>query len=298
MDMSVAHGSVVVGVDGSEPSSAALDWAVRYAAREGRPLTVVHACGLPGAMDDFEDIVASERGLMSVGRAIAREAVYDARLADGTVGVESVVTMGSPATVLVEASESAAVVVMGARGRGTVASALLGSVSAVVTREAHCPVVVVRSLADRSEKPVVVGIDGTPASTAAVEFAFRTASADRVPLTLLHATWDLRTQASSVLDTRSYAEKIDLNEEEERLVSETVAGLCEQYPDVTVTERYRRGDPVKELVAASRDASVVVVGSRGRRPLTVTLLGSVSRGVVERAECPVAIVRPVPVGTA
>ena len=296
MDMSVVHGSVVVGVDGSEAAAAALDWAVRQAALEGRPLSVVHACGVPGAMQDFEDIVANERGLKSVGRSIAREAVRDARLTDPTIGVESVVTMGHPETVLVEASESADLLVVGARGRGTVASALLGSVSATVARESHCPVVVVRELDEPPEgedhRPVVVGVDGTPVSSAAVELAFRMASVRRAPLTLLHATWDLREQASSVLDLRTFAEKVNLREEEERLVAETVAGLCEKYPDVAVTETYRRGEPVRRLVEASRDASLLVVGSRGRRLLATTLRGSVSRGVAERAYCPVAVVRP------
>lgn len=297
MDMSVVHGSIVVGVDGSEPAAAALDWAIRQAAAERRPLTVVHACGVPGAMQDFEDIVANERGLRSVGRSIAREAVEDVRLADSTVAVESVVTMGHPETVLVEASESADVLVVGARGRGTVASALLGSVSAVVARESVCPVVIVREFEepdDDEEGPrrVVCGVDGSPVSTAAVEFAFRMASVRRAPLTLLHATWDRREQASSLIDLRTYAEKVNLNEREERLVSETVAGLCEKYPDVAVTESYRRGEPVRQLVEASRDASLLVVGTRSRRLLATTLLGSVSRGVSERAYCPVAVVRP------
>jgi nucleotide-binding universal stress UspA family protein len=296
MDMSVVHGSVVVGVDGSEPAAAALDWAARQASLENRQLAVVHGCGLPGAMHDFEDIVANERGLKSVGRSIVREAVQDVRLADPTIGVESVVTMGHPERVLLEASESADMLVLGARGRGTVASALLGSVSAVVARESMCPVVVVRAFDERDEldepRRVVVGVDGTPVSTAAVEFAFRMASVRGAPLTLLHATWDLREQASALIDLRSYAEKVNLSEEEERLVSETVAGLCEKYPDVPVTECYRRGEPVRQLVDASRDASLVVVGTRGRRLLATTLLGSVSRGVVERAYCPVAVVRP------
>jgi len=295
MDMSVVHGTVVVGVDGSEPAAAALDWAVRQAALEDRQLTVVHACGVPGVMQDFEDIVANERGLRSVGRSIAREAVADARLEDSTVAVDSIVTMGHPETVLLEASETADMLVVGARGRGTVASALLGSVSATLARESHSPVVVVRSFdeaTDRYERPVVVGVDGTPVSSAAVEFAFRMASLRQAPLTLLHATWDLREQAASVIDVRTYRDKVNLSEEEERLVAETVAGLCEKYPDVTVTETYRRGDPVRQLVEASRDAALVVVGSRGRRLLATTLLGSVSRGVVERAYCPVAVVRP------
>ncbi|HEX6249055.1 MAG TPA: universal stress protein [Nocardioidaceae bacterium] len=296
MDMSVVHGSIAVGVDGSAAASAALDWAVRQAALENRPLTVVHACGLPGAMQDFEDIVANERGLRSVGRSIAREAVEQVRATDRTVGVESHVTMGHPETVLVEASETADMVVVGARGRGTVASALLGSVSAAVARESMCPVVVVRDFVDAPRefdtRPVVVGVDGTPASTAAVEFAFRMASERDAPLTLLHATWDLREQVSPVLDLRSYAERVNLSEEEERLVAETVAGLCEKYPDVGVTETYLRGEPVRRLVEASREAALVVVGTRGRRLLATTLLGSVSRGVAERAYSPVAVVRP------
>lgn len=291
MEMSLVRDSVVVGVDGSRSSEAALSWAVRQAARESRPLTVLHACGLPGAMEDFEDIVASERGLMSVGRSIAREAVAAARRADPALAVEPVVVMGSPATVLVEASEDAAALVVGARGRGAVASALLGSVSAVVTREAYCPVVVVRGFTETPDRPVVVGVDGTPLSTAAVEFGFRRAATERVPLTILHATWDLRTRAATVLDTQSYQARINLSEREERLVAETVAGLCEKYPDVTVTELYRRGDPVKQLVEASRNASLVVVGSRGRGNVSAALRGSVSRGVVERAESPVAVVR-------
>lgn len=295
--MSVVRGSIVVGVDGSEPAAAALDWAVREASRQNRPLTVVHACGVPGAMQDFEDIVANERGLRSVGRSIARDAVAEVRHAESTIGVESVVTMGHPETVLVEASESADMVVLGARGRGTVASALLGSVSAVLARESVSPVVVVREFeqepaADDEPLPVVVGVDGTAVSTSAVEFAFRMASVRRAPLTVLHATWDLREKASSLVDLRSYSAKVNLSEDEERLVAETVAGLCEKYPDVAVTETYRRGDPVRQLVEASRSACLVVVGTRGRRLLATTLLGSVSRGVVERAYCPVAVVRP------
>ena len=293
MDMSVVQGSVVVAADGSTAAAAALGWGARFAAREGRPLVVVHACGQPGAMDDFEDIVASERGLLSVGRAIAREAVHTARLTDPTLTVDSVVTMGAPADVLLEAAESAAAVVMGARGRGAVASALLGSVSSVVIRQARSPVVVVRRPAATYDAPVVVGVDGTPASTAAVEFAFRRASTEAVPVIVLHATWDLRTRASAILETMSYADRVNLSEEEERLVAETVAGLCERYPDVHVTELYRRGQPVEELVAAARNASLVVVGSRGRPMLTSAILGSVGRGVVERAACPVAVVRPV-----
>ena len=291
MDMSVVHGSVVVGVDGSAASGAALDWAVRFATLESRPLTVVHACGLPGTMAGFEGAETAEREMLTVGRSLAREAERAARSAAPGV-VSTIVVMGSPGTVLVEASETAAAVVVGARGRGAVASALLGSVSGQVAREAHCPVVVARSDARADRGPVLVGVDGTPASAAAVEFGFHQAAARAALLTVLHVSTQLRDRSSSALDTMSYAERIELSDVQERMVAETVAGLVEKYPDVAVTEVYRRGDAARRLVEASRDASLVVVGSRGRRLLSSTLLGSVSRVVVERAECPVAVVRP------
>jgi nucleotide-binding universal stress UspA family protein len=293
MDLSVVHGSVVVGVDGSAASNAALTWARRQALLDGRPLSVLHACGLPAATGGFQDVTVTERGLVSVGRSIAREAVQRVRSANASVAVRTVVTMGNPATALVEASELADMLVVGARGRGSVSSALLGSVSAVVAREAQCPVVVVRGEpATDAVLPVVVGVDGTQASSAALELAFRMASVRRASLTLLHATRDPRERDSSAGGLVNHAAKVDLDEEQERLVAEAVTSLCEKFPDVLVTETYVRGDPVRTLVAASRGASLVVVGSRGRRLLTTSLLGSVSRGVVERAACPVAVARP------
>ena len=78
MDMSVVHGTVVVGVDGSEAGSAALLWAVRAAALEGRGLTVVHATGFAGAMDDLEDVLASGCS-RSAGRSSARRCGRRAR---------------------------------------------------------------------------------------------------------------------------------------------------------------------------------------------------------------------------
>ena len=290
--MSVVRGTVVVGVDGSPASAAAVAWAARDAEHEGRRISVVHACGLPGALGDVDDIVVAERGVLTAGRALARAAVVEIRVAGGGVAAEEVVTIGDPTNVLVQASETAALLVVGARGRGSVASALLGSVSAAVARHAHCPVVVVRDVPALRDRPVVAGVDGTATPASAVEFAFHRASSERVPLTLLHATQELRSRPSADQATLCHADRVNLSEEEELLVAETVAGLSEKYPDVTVTELYRRGDPTSQLVEASGNASLVVVGSRGRGTLRSTLLGSVSRAVAEKALCPVAVVRP------
>jgi nucleotide-binding universal stress UspA family protein len=286
MDLSVVRGSVAVGVDGSEESWRALEWAVGHATAEGRALSVVHACGLAGPGTGSEDL----------GRAVAREAVERVRASASTLGVRSVVTMGSPVSVLLEASEVADLLVVGARGRGSVSRALLGSVSAAAARQAQCPVVVVRAPSASAEGPlpVVVGVDGTPVSTSAVELGFAIASLQRAPLTLVHATGDVPESAARA--GRSYTDKVNLSADQERLVAETVTGLSEKYPDVPVTETYLQGPPVRRLVEVSRSAGLVVVGARGRRhgpvPLQHPPVRSVSGDVVERAACPVAVVRP------
>lgn len=292
MDMSVAHGSVVVGVDGSPDSALALAWAVRQAARDLRHVTLVHACGVPGPMDGFEDLVAAEEGRRAAGRAIVRKAHDQLRATRGRVGVESLVAAGHPEVVLSEASETAAMVVVGARGRSAVGRSLLGKVSTELAHEAHCPVVVVREATALDEGPVVLGVDGTPASTAAIEFAFHLASTRRLPLIVMHATWDREERDASVIATRSYAAMVDRLEQEGMLLADVIASVAEKYPDVTVTEDFRSGDPVRHLVGASERASVVVVGIRARGRFHTNLRTSVSHAVAERAECPVVVVRP------
>ena len=295
MDTSDVHGSVVIGVDGSGSSDVAVAWAVRHAAQAGRPLVVLHAAGYPGLFSRIEDLLATEHGLMSIGSGIVAVAADRARELEPRVSVHTKVTLGDPPHVLTEAAESASLVVVGARGRSPVAALLLGSVSLSLITRVHCPVVVVRAgtdLSDDGVRAIVVGVDGTRASKTAVEFAFRQASYDGVPLTIAHATWDPLPFAAAMEQALTQAEKEDLLEREELPVAETIAGLSEKYPDVLVDQVYRNGDPAKILADLSLDASLVVVGSRGHRVPITTLIGSVGRRLVEHAQCPVAIVSP------
>ena len=137
-----------------------------------------------------------------------------------------------------------------------------------------------------------MGVDGTRASTTAVEFAFRQASYDGVPLTVAHTTWDPLPFSAAMEEAFTHAEKQDLLEREALPVAETIAGLSEKYPDVLVDQVYRNGDPAKILAELSLEASLVVVGSRGYRAPITTLIGSVGRRLVEHAQCPVAVVSP------
>ncbi|WP_405109697.1 universal stress protein [Micromonospora sp. NBC_01405] len=139
-----ADGPVVVGVDGSEFSTEAIEFAFDEAARRGVPLVAVHAWLYPTPLGpgdilplvyDLEAFAAEEE------RALAESvAGFAARYPD--VPVQQRLMRGSPAGVLVEESKTAQLVVVGARGRGALAGLLLGSVSHAVLQHAHAPVAI------------------------------------------------------------------------------------------------------------------------------------------------------------
>ncbi|WP_046734546.1 universal stress protein [Streptomyces humi] len=144
MDREVAAPRVVVGVDGSASSYGALRWAVRYAGLVGGAVEAVTVWELPGLYGWSGPAVD-----MDVDQEEARDRMRQ-ELTEvlGAQGAESVTTHlvhGNAADVLLRAAEGAEVLVVGSRGRGGFARALLGSVSTHVTQHADCPVVIVRS---------------------------------------------------------------------------------------------------------------------------------------------------------
>ena len=200
--------------------------------------------------------------------------------------------LGNAHDVLLDSAVGAHLLVVGSRGRGSVASLLLGSVSVDVSAHAPCPVVVVRPENDRARfgpfvGRIVVGVDGSDASMAALDFAFELASTEFKPLAIVHA-WGA---AGVYRDLMSYEVRLETAEEHELQVAESIAGYAEKYPDVLVTQHQDEEDPSRTLVAASEDADTVVVGSRGRGDAKAVVFGSVSRFVVEHAHCPVIVVR-------
>ena len=198
----------------------------------------------------------------------------------------------SVAAVLIEASTSARLLVVGSRGRGGFTGLLLGSVSVTVAAHAHCPVVVVRTRRadDSSVRPVVVGVDGSPTSTSAVDHAFDQASRLGLPLVAVHA-WELPTLFGPVPPWLP-EEVEEIRMAEKAVLSESLAGHMERYPDVNVTSMVHRGGPAHVILAAAEDAELLVVGSRGLGGFRGLLLGSVSQAVLHHATCPVAVVHP------
>lgn len=284
--------TVVVGVDGSEPARRAVRWASREAVRRGLPLRVVTAfewmrgqpIGQIGLGESYRDI------MLGVARRQLAEAVRVAEEEQPALEVQSQLVVGFPIPVLTAEAQRAELVVIGDRGLGGVAGLLVGSVAVALAAHGECPVVVVRGEAETPDPdaPVVVGVDGSPTSEAALAFAFEAAAARKVPLVAVHTWWDLLVDPTMapLLDWDA------IEDDEREVLAERLAGWGEKYPDVRVQRLVTRDHPSRALVEQSLRAQLVVVGSRGRGGVAGLVLGSVSHAVLHRAHCPVAVVRP------
>ena len=283
---------VVVGVDASAHGRLALTWAVEEAVRRHRPLHLLHAgarvpatdSGSQSGSDSRSDSAVSLSPLLAQAAARARDLAPD-------LEVTAELSEDSASAALLAASTSAFSVVVGSRGRGALVGAVLGTTSAAVAAGAACPVVVVRRPARvEPERPrVVVGVDGSELSTAAVGYAFAQAALRGVPLTVVHAC-PARGGGGYVPPWRSDDPAATVASEH-AATAEEVAGWSTEYPDVRVRRHVLRADPVNALVDHSRGAELLVVGSRGFGGVSGRLVGSVSQGVLSRAHCPVAVVR-------
>ena len=288
---------VVVGVDGSDSALQATRWAARSAALRELPLHIVHACVLPPI--NHPTTAASQArwidSLTENGQHIITEAVHVARVAAPHIEIATFHDVGTAAEVLIEKSADAQSVVLGSRGLGGFEGMLVGSVAVALAAHGHGPVIVVRGLGDRpprTDGPVVVGVDGSPASEAAIGYAFEEASMCAAPLIAVHTWLDIAfVRAWTALPWDSDWQ--DVVDDETVLLAERLAGWQEKYPDVEVTRTVARDRPVRALTEAAQDARLIVVGSRGRGAVMGMGLGSTSQALLHTAPCPVAVVRPV-----
>jgi nucleotide-binding universal stress UspA family protein len=275
------NSAVVVGVDGSEASWAALDWAIAYA--KERRLTVTVLAGVvtvPG--EEMFGGVMQER--IDDTEKTMREAVRRCRLAGvEATGMTSVVPA---AQALLTASEDAVALVVGVTGRGRIGATLWGSVTRHVTRHAEVPVVVVREPVDPEATRVVAAVDGTPVGNDVLGFALDVASRHGGNAEMLHAV-------DGPGSWRSWTEKVDEEQAArdaavDRLVAELGAGWREKYPDVTLATSVVHEDAADALVGASDGAALLVLGAHGHHGVK-RHLGSVTQAVVRQARCPVAV---------
>ncbi|MDL2081468.1 universal stress protein [Streptomyces sp. GXMU-J15] len=287
-------GLVVVGVDGSASSLAAVETAAREARWRGAGLRVVHAFLWPAMHVPLgpSPLGPPEGGVRNMVEDLVAEAVARARKTAPEVEVSHTVVTGEPLTVLEAQSRAAELVVVGSRGMGGFVGLLVGSTAVHLASHGGCPVLVVRETGD-ANGPVVVGVDGSPKGEAAIDFAFAEAAQRGTGLLALHAwtTWNAPLPAPPDPNQPYASPRGELQATEERLLAEALAGHRERYPDVQVEQRLIHGPTREALIEASRTAQLLVVGARGRGGFTGLLLGSVSQAALHHAECPVAVVR-------
>ncbi|NVI89895.1 universal stress protein [Actinomadura sp. BRA 177] len=271
---------IVVGYDGSENGIRALDWAAEEARTRGLPMTVIHV---------FEVFVGGPVAMPLVDlRSLAQETldggVDHVRKEASDVPVQGVLVQGQAAAKLIEAGKTAAMIVLGPRGLGGFAGLVLGSVSAQVVAHAPCPVVIARGDLDTPGR-VVVGVDGSPISRAALALAFAEAELHGSSVHAV-AAWE----SVPVDDLPPLADEAGMRKAATTRLDQLMIPLRELHPGVDAQAEIVVGPPREVLLDAARDARLLVVGSRGLGGFRGLLLGSVSQALVQHAPCPVAVV--------
>lgn len=298
MNNVVTAGRVVVGTDTSDAARAAVDWAAARAADLGIPLLIMLAVAPSpggGVVPGQPDAAVASPFLERLREAAQQAADTERSRLLGVhpkLVVETAVVIAEPSYPLASATKDAEIVVVGARGYSApLKTTALGGTSDAVATHAHGPVAVIPEYAVRhpahADGPVVVGVDDSEESLAAIAWAAAEAARRSVPLVAVHAwrAWPWLTETLvgwSVTDA-------NLGMGLEQMVKDLVTPYLAEGQQFET--RVSIGHPAVKLLEASADASVVVIGSRGRGGLVGMLLGSTSREVMRQASSPVVVVR-------
>ncbi|TDT80431.1 nucleotide-binding universal stress UspA family protein [Arthrobacter sp. AG258] len=274
---------IAVGTNDSAQSQAAVLWAARRAHDAKLPLVILHVVDDRWIAEPYPWFGT----LQHAGEELLKTAA--ARL-EGSVPITPATEMltGSVGGSLAKYSKKASMMVIGS-GSGHLGGTLADRALQVATA-AKVPVAVIGTQDLEGRTGVVVGVDGSAESTQAVAFAAAEADRNGDELTVVYAVNVPNPVVDAGLTPGALA---DLIVDEERVVlSETVAGLKEDYPDLTVHQRLVSDKgPVDALVDAAAGARLLVVGSRGRGSFKRLLLGSTAHGVLKHLPCPTIITR-------
>ncbi|MFE6828457.1 universal stress protein [Streptomyces sp. NPDC057690] len=268
---------IVVGVDGSLISVRALDWAAGEAVRRGAVLRVLYA------------VPDRDEAAPVLGHSVSRTRARHPELL-----VETVATEGGAVRALARESADAELTVVGTRGLGTLTGSALGSVSARLAALAQGPLLVVRGDHPCDDgRPVLLGLaDDTDVRAAA--YAFQEAGRRGARLLVLHS-WShrhLTPELPSLVTTRSPGQERPARRAraEEAVPRYALTELEDRYPEVMVESHTVRAAPAGELLTASQDAGVVVIGAHRRTGVLGPRLGPVVHTLLHRAHCPVVVV--------
>ncbi len=294
MSTDTAHQGILVAVDGSPYSDAAVQWAAGEASMRNEQLSIVTVVSpmiggwwgvgagapLPEDFGQWQEKQAQE--VIDDAVRIARQSAAGAELR-----ISTEIPFAPLVPTLIDMTKQVHMIVVGCRGQGAFSRAVLGSVSTALVHHAHCPVAVLHgpAPAERAHAPIVLGVDGSPASERATALAFEEASFRKAELVALHAWSDADWPEVAPIPWPAFS----ATAEEE--LAERLAGWQERYPDVVVRRVVVRDHPAQNLLAESESAQLAVVGSHGRGGFAGMLLGSVSSAVVHAIHTPIIVVR-------
>lgn len=273
-------GVIVVGVDGSTPSRRAVEWGVRRAASTGSDVLLVHV------VDDDPNALRSIGGGRSDARRFVEREVEHAGSLDRGVTVRGELRVGSPMRELSAAAAGAELVVVGTHKTGFVHGKVFGSRSLQLAGGSSVPVAVIPESPVNARHGIVAGVDESPASAAAIEFAAAEARHTRQPLTLLRA-WGW---AEGIRDKPDPQQRLH-DDRSDAVAQGLLATAALSAGDNTVA--YRRvvhRPPAEALTAAAASAALLVLGSSRRSGPERMMLGSVSHDVLLNIAGPTIIV--------
>lgn len=281
---------VVAGVDGSEESLLAAEWAAMEAQRHGLPLRMVSAPAVAPRMHGYQAAPATVAGALHDVSALALGTAV-ARAAEVAPGLEIAtdVVSGPPAVAVAGSGSDAAMLVVGACGAGGFAAMVLGSVSRYAAIRATCPVIVVRQENTAVHQAVAVGIRDPEDASDALTFAFEEAAARHAELVVIHAWhWTMpspegQADPGDVLQASAQLEQAPAGTA--RRLSAALDIWCRKYPGVRVRYEIVRGHPGRVLADYSSRTDLVVIGRHGRAGI-----GSVLHPLLNHARGPVAVV--------
>ncbi|MFE9311874.1 universal stress protein [Streptomyces sp. NPDC088353] len=293
---------VIVGVDGSAESLAAVEWAAREAVRRDRPLRMVHARNWTPRQTESEPANTEQRQLarrtLRQAEEHIRGSVPDVRLTDEQVE-------GPATAALLKATEQAELLVLGSRGLSGFTGVLVGSVAQGVVAMAPRPVVLVRAGEEAEDehfpaddgspstgtgfRDVVLGIDLADACDEVIEFAFEAARLRHARLRVVYA-WQPPSAISLGPGDIGLINDPAQAEEWRDFLSALLRVWRDKYRDTEVLETVVEGKASTVLVRAASAASLLVVGRRLSERPTVPRIGPVTHAAVHHVRCPLAVV--------
>ncbi|KAB8195435.1 universal stress protein [Nonomuraea phyllanthi] len=279
---------VLVGYDDSPESRHALQWAIEEARLRRLPLLVCHALHWPYAPRPIPQEIVTQIEQVALG--VVDEGVRLAAKLAPELDVRPLLSRGTPSAVLLEAARHAAMTVLGSRGQGGFDGLRVGSAAVQVSAHSVTPVVVVRpSLQPPSgqDARIVVGLDGSPSSRAAFDFALDEAALRGGTVRALCCWAD--PGSSSWQEPLPFVDSHALRAGAEARFREVAALLARRHPEVTVVTEFVTERPQRVLIDATKDATLLVLGNRGNECPPGLLLGQVTQTALLEAWCPVAV---------